>query len=211
MSTQQDVRELAEKLKEGGITPKEAIQTLEEWGLTEKAVLRYGAWGYLIWLVPCFLPWVAKHFQLQALSFLADLPQIVFPPAVIYLAVALFVAALPLTAWGIRYNTRKGGCRNEDNTVVLLSSGPYAIVRHPSLVAWSVFFVTLPIFLSPVVPFTVLSVAGIVGIVAFHYYASVKEERELNTRKWGDAYREYMTQVPRWNVFKGLWNRMTRW
>ncbi len=183
MSTQQDVRELAEKLKEGEVTPKEAIRTLEKWGLTEKAVLRYGALGYLIWIVPCFLPWLAKSYRWQALSFLADLPRIEFPPIVMYLSIALFVAALPLTAWGIYYNSRKGGCSNEDNTVVLLKSGPYAIVRHPSLVAWSVFFMTIPIFLSSVVPFTVLSVVGIIGMVAFHYYAAVKEERELDIKK----------------------------
>jgi protein-S-isoprenylcysteine O-methyltransferase Ste14 len=101
-------------------------------------------------------------------------------------------------------------CKAEDHTVVLLKQGPYAIIRHPSLFSWSIFFITIPIFLSQYVGFTILSVIGIVGIVAFHYYASVKEERELDIKKWGDAYWEYMKQVPRWNIFKGLVNLARR-
>jgi protein-S-isoprenylcysteine O-methyltransferase Ste14 len=30
------------------------------------------------------------------------------------------------------------------------------------------------------------------------------EERRLNIRKWGDAYRQYMKEVPRWNIALGL-------
>jgi protein-S-isoprenylcysteine O-methyltransferase Ste14 len=67
-----------------------------------------------------------------------------------------------------------------------------------------VFFITIPIFLSRYIPFTVLSVVGIVGIVIFHYYVSIKEERELDLKKWGEAYQQYMAQVPRWNIFLGL-------
>jgi protein-S-isoprenylcysteine O-methyltransferase Ste14 len=59
-------------------------------------------------------------------------------------------------------------CKAEDHTVVLLKQGPYAIIRHPSLFSWSIFFITIPIFLSQYVGFTILSVIGIVGIVAFH-------------------------------------------
>lgn len=211
MSKQQDqVSELAESLKRGDITAKEAIQALEEWGLTEKAVFGYSWLGYFIWAVPCFLPWMAKISQWQILNFFADLPQIVFPPFLLYLSIALCIAALPLTAWGIYHNKKKGGCMSEGDTVVLIRSGPYAIVRHPSLVAFSVFLITIPVFLSPYVPFTLLSMAGIIGIIAFHYHATITEERELDLNKWGDEYREYMEQVPRWNVLKGLWNLMTR-
>lgn len=90
--------------------------------------------------------------------------------------------------------------------MILIKDGPYKIDRHPSNVAWSIFFVTLPISLSQHVPFTVLSVFGIVAIVAFTYYASLLEERKLDLIKWGDEYREYMKEVPRWNFLKGIWN-----
>ena len=97
-----------------------------------------------------------------------------------------------------------GGCSSEDHTVVLLRRGPYAIIRHPSHFAWSVFFVTIPIFLSRYVTFTFLSIVGILGIVIFHYYVSIKEERDLDMKKWGDEYRQYMEEVPRWNILMGL-------
>jgi protein-S-isoprenylcysteine O-methyltransferase Ste14 len=80
------------------------------------------------------------------------------------------------------------------------------ILRHPSGVAWAIFFATAPIILSGVVPFTILSVVAIVGIIAYHYYGCVVEERELDIPKWGDEYRQYMMEVPRFNFIKGLWN-----
>jgi len=200
------VKELVEKLEIGEITPKDTVKILKERGLTEKAVLKGGAWGYLLWLIPCFLPGFAKLTSLEILSIFAELPRVHFPSTVIYLSSILFIAAIPLTALGMYFNVKKGGCRTEDHTVILIMDGPYKIVSHPCNAAWSGFFVTLPIILSQHIPFTVLSVFGIVAMVAFSYYASLIEERELDLKKWGDEYREYMEEVPRWNLFKGLWN-----
>lgn len=152
----------------------------------------------------CFLPAVAKFSGLGTLSFFAQLPAIDFPAIVTYLSIVLFISAIPLT-WGMYSNIKKGGCRSEDHTVVLLKSGPYRIVRHPQAVSWSVFLATVPLILSGLIPFTILSVIGIVEIIAFHYYWTVKEERELNIPKWGDGYRQYMKEVPRFNVLLGLW------
>jgi protein-S-isoprenylcysteine O-methyltransferase Ste14 len=204
------VADLARGLETGTMTEDQAISYLQERGLTEKAVFRYSSWAYLIWLIPCFLPWLWGLWGLEFLGFLARLPRFIFPSLVSYIAVALFVAAIPLTVWGMYYNKKSGGCSSEDHTVILQKRGPYAIIRHPSHFSWSVFFVTLPIFLSQYIPFTFLSVVGIVGIVIFHYYASIKEERDLNMKKWGDEYRQYMEQVPRWNIFKGLVNLAKR-
>jgi len=209
-----EVKDLKEKLERGGITPKEIKETLEERKLTEKAILKGGAWGYLVWVIPCFLPAIAKFSGLGILSFFTQLAVIKFPAIVIYLSIILFIAAIPLTASSTYYNIKKGGCHSEDETIILLKRGPYRIVRHPSHVAWSIFFATIPIILSgyfsTYVPFTILSIIGIVAVVALHYYASLKEERELDVRKWGDEYREYMKAVPRWNIFRGLWNLKRR-
>ena len=198
------VADLARGLETGALTPEQAVTSLEERGLTEKAVLRFSSWVYLIWVIPCFLPWLWGLWRLRFWGFLTQLPRYIFPPSVTYLAVALFLAAIPLTAWGMYYNRVHGGCKSEDHTVLLQSSGPYALIRHPSNLAWSVFFITIPIFLSRYIPFTALSVVGIVGIVIFHYYVSVKEERELDLEKWGEAYQQYMMRVPRWNILLSL-------
>ena len=152
------VKDLVDKIEMGEITPKDTVKILQERGLTEKAVLRGGAWSYLLWVIPCFLPGFAKLTDLEILRVFAELPRMHFPSAVIYLSVLLFIAAIPLTASGMYFNVRKGGCRTEDHTVILIKGGPYRIVRHPSNVAWSIFFIMLPISLSPYVPFTILSV-----------------------------------------------------
>jgi len=31
-------------------------------------------------------------------------------------------------------------------------------------------------------------------------------DKEIDQRKWGDSYRQYMKEVPRWNFIIGLWN-----
>lgn len=206
------VKDLVEKLERGEITPKETIEALKARRLTQSDAFKYGfgAWGYLIYVIPCYLPAIAKLSGLGILSFFAQLPEVEFPVSVIYLSIILFIATIPIMAWFTYYNTKKGGCNSEDHTVILLRSGLYRVVRHPGNVAGTVFFATLPIFLSQYLPFTISSVVGIVGIFAFHYYSSIIEERDLDLKKWGDEYREYMREVPRWNVFRGLWNLMRR-
>jgi len=165
--------------------------------------------GYVVWAVLCFLPAGAKFSGLEVLSFFAQLSTIKFPSIVIYAAIAFFIAAIAPTISSMRYRIKSGGCHSEDDTVILLRSGLYRIVRHPTDTAFTVFFVTPPIFLSKLIPFTILSIIGVILIIALNYYASVDEEK-LNIKKWGDEYRRYMKEVPRWNIVRGLWNLRKR-
>jgi protein-S-isoprenylcysteine O-methyltransferase Ste14 len=203
------VKDLGEKLRKGEITSDEAQRELRKIGLGHEETWKDFI-GYVVWGILCFLPVIARETGLGFLSFFAQLPAIEFPAIVVYLSIILFIIMIPLTAWGMYFNSRKGGCRSEDHTVMLLKRGPYAIVRHPSGVAWAIFFATAPIILSVVVPFTILSVVAIVGIVAYHYYECVVEERELDVPKWGKEYIQYMKEVPRFNFIKGLWNLRKR-
>jgi protein-S-isoprenylcysteine O-methyltransferase Ste14 len=206
---QSKVKELGEKRRKGEITSEEARRELREIGLGHEETWKDFI-GYVVWGILCFLPLFARETKLGFLSFFTQLSAIEFPAIVVYLSIILFIAMIPLTAWGMYFNSRKGGCRSEDHTVILLKSGPYAIVRHPSGVAWAIFFATAPIILSGVFPFTILSVVAIVGIVAYHYYECVVEERELDIPKWGKEYTQYMKEVPRFNFIKGLWNLRKR-
>ncbi|GAH47871.1 unnamed protein product, partial [marine sediment metagenome] len=81
---------------------------------------------------------------------------------------------------------------------------------HPSGVAWTVFFATAPIILSSAVSFTILSVVAIVEIITLHYYGCVVEEKMLDIPKWGDEYRQYMKEVPRFNIILGTWRWVKR-
>ncbi len=198
------VDDLVEKLKKEEITAAEAQRELRKRGLGHEETWKDFI-GYVVWGILCFLPAVAKSSGLNILSFFAQLPAMKVPPTVIYLSIALFIAMIPLAVLQYYFNSRKGGCDNEDHTVMLLKNGPYGIVRHPGVFSWTVFFATAPIILSGVVPFTILSVAGIVEIIAYNYYECVVEERTLNVLKWGDEYRQYMKEVPRFNIILGIW------
>lgn len=138
-------------------------------------------------------------------SFLTQLSTIRFPAIIIYISIAVFIAAIFLSVWSTYNRSKKGGPHSEDNTIILLKDGPYKIIRHPTEFAFTVALVMIPICISKYVPFTILSIIGFVIVIASHYYLNVKEEK-LNLRKWGDEYRQYMKEVPRWNIIKGLWN-----
>jgi len=159
----------------------------------------------------CFLPIISKlpasaQSSLEPLSsFSAQLSTIRFPSSTTYPSIITLIASIFLSAWSTYFRVKKGGLNSEDNTIILLKDGPYNMIRHPTEFAFTVFLVTIPICLSKYVPFTILSIIGCVIIIASTYYLNVKEEK-LNLRKWGDEYRQYMKDVPRWNIIKGLWN-----
>jgi len=199
------VEDLAEKLRKGDITPKEVQRELRKRELGHEETWKDFI-GFVVWGVLCFLPGFAKLTGLGILSFFAQLPPMEFPPIVIYFSIALFIAMIPLAVLQHYFNFKKGGCGSEDHTVILLKNGPYGIVRHPGVVAWTVFLSMIPIILSGVVPFTILSVTAIVEIIATNYYLCALEEKTLDIPKWGDEYRQYMKEVPRFNFIKGLWN-----
>lgn len=205
-----EVKGLIEKFKKGKVNSKEIIKVLDERKLSEKEISRGGCACYLIWIVPCFLPAIAKYTNWNFLSFLTKLYVIEFPDVLIYIALGFFIVAVFLAALTSYYNRKMGGCSSEDYTIIFLKRGPYRLLRHPLHFSWSIFFITIPIIINKWIPFTFLSVIGIVAIVALHYYTSVKEEKYLNIMKWGDGYRQYIREVPRWNIIKGLWNLRRR-
>ena len=198
------VKDLAEKLRKGEITPEEAQRELRKRGLGHEETWKDFVW-HVVWGILCFLPAIAKGTGIEILSLFARLPAMEFPPIVIYLSITLFIAMIPLAVWGFYFNSKKGGCGSEDHTVILLKNGPYGIVRHPAGVSWTVFFATAPLILSGVVPFTILSAIAIVEIISISYYGCAWEEKTLDILKWGDEYRQYMKEVPRFNFILGLW------
>jgi protein-S-isoprenylcysteine O-methyltransferase Ste14 len=47
------------------------------------------------------------------------------------------------------------------------------------------------------------------AVIVFAYAASRLEERR-NLEKFGEGYRSYAVEVPRWNVVAGLWRMAKR-
>ena len=190
------VKDLVEKLHAGELTPKEAKEEMKKRGLTEKE-----SWEIIPWVI-YFILWLPLNFM-----FSDRLPGIHFPPIVIYISLAIGLLGMLLCIWITRMHCKRGGL-NHDETVILLKEGPYRVMRHPAGVGMML-PILLPIILSAYVPFSPLSVAAILVMIIYIYYGVYLEEK-MDIEKWGDEYRQYMKEVPRFNFIKGLWNLRKR-
>jgi protein-S-isoprenylcysteine O-methyltransferase Ste14 len=89
--------------------------------------------------------------------------------------------------------------RSYIHTTELVTSGLYAIIRHPQFLA-SDFLATAVMCITQ---HWGVYLAGVVA-VAVNHATMVKADRDL-VQKFGEPYREYMQRVPRWNALIGLW------
>ena len=197
------VKDLVEKLKRGEITKKEAKKIMTERGLREQESWKWWLSAFIVW-VTYFILWLPLNFKVSA-----QLTVIYFPAIVIYISLIILAFGTFVGVWMHYSHCKKGGLKGSDETVIFYRSGPYSIMRHPGVFGFMVWFIFLPVALSAHVPFTILSVSAIIPIVIWHYYGIYIEER-INIKKWGDEYRQYMKEVPRFNFIKGLWNLRKR-
>jgi protein-S-isoprenylcysteine O-methyltransferase Ste14 len=80
----------------------------------------------------------------------------------------------------------------------LVKTGMMRIVRHPMYLGTAIAaFALILIFQS------LLSIVLSIMAIVLLWMAS-KMEDDFNIDRFGDSYREHMTRVPRWNVFKKL-------
>jgi len=112
-------------------------------------------------------------------------------------ALSAILGWFPILAFRRHGRVAKG--RSYIHTTELVTSGLYAIVRHPQFLASD--------FLAAAVMCITqhwgVYLAGVVGIGANHL-TMIKADRDL-VEKFGEPYGEYMQQVPRWNPLIGLW------
>ena len=194
------VKDLVEKLQKGGLTPKEVKKILKGRGLSDQASWKGMVLGFLL-----YAAYVILCFPLS-IMFSAQLPAIHFPVIVIYVSIILVAIGTFLMVSMTYSHRKKGGLMNSDVTIIFYRDGLYSIMRHPGVFGLTMWFIFLPIILSMLgLPFTFLTVTGIILIVVSHYYLVCVEER-FSIKKWGDTYIQYMKEVPRFNFIKGLWN-----
>jgi len=191
------VKDLVEKLQVGELTPKEAKKRLKERGLLEKE-----AWEIIPWAIYVIL-WLPLNSM-----FSDQLPAISFPPIVIYISIVLSALGIYIGIWATRMHYKRGGLKH-DETIYLFKEGPYRVMRHAAGVIM-ILPILLPVILSAYVPFTPLSVAAIIVMIVYCYYSIRIEEEGLDIPKWGDEYRQYMKEVPRFNFILGLWRLRKR-
>ncbi len=204
--------DLEEKLRRGEITPKEAKRQMHARGLGEKNTWFYTVGYIAVWVVYfalCILPALATEFEVSALAFLAKLPVYKVPLVLIYIVAAAAAAALALLIWMNRTHRKWGGLKEAGETITFYRQGPFRVIRHPGTLGFIVGGTCLAIFMGWAGSFTPLTIVAIILWLVVHYAVTLGEEKE-NIAKWGDTYRRYTEEVPRFNFIQGLWRLWRR-
>jgi len=191
------VKDLVEKLEASEISSKEAFKRLKERKLLEEHAIP-AIWAILPWPI-YFILWLPLN-----IIFLDRQPVLHFPSIMIYLAFIFLGIGTFFVIWAGFYRRKRGGL-NKNDTIILCKDGPYGLIRHHEGFGMLSWFISLPIIFSAYIPFTLLSVAAILLMIIYVYRETRVEEERLNIPKWGDEYRQYMKEVPRFNFIKGLW------
>jgi protein-S-isoprenylcysteine O-methyltransferase Ste14 len=186
------VKDLVERIERGEITPKDGFKELEKRGL-----LVPERWEIIPWVIYLIL-WLPLNFM-----FSDRLHRIYFPPIVIYILLAIGLLGILLWIPVTHMHYKRGGL-NHDETVILFKEGIYGVIRHPAVLGFMILPILLPIILSVYVPFSLLSVAAILVMIIYIYYG-VHLEEKMDIEKWGNEYRQYMKEVPRFNFILGIW------
>jgi protein-S-isoprenylcysteine O-methyltransferase Ste14 len=140
-------------------------------------------------------------------SMLALIPKLgaVKVPALNYAGWVLFLPAAILTFPSFYFLKRAGKPESGwEETTVVTARGVYRVIRHPMYFGTALFGVALALVLQSYV-----AIALACAVVVFAYAASRLEEKR-NLKKFGDGYRSYVREVPRWNVILGLWRTFRR-
>jgi protein-S-isoprenylcysteine O-methyltransferase Ste14 len=118
------------------------------------------------------------------------------------LAVGLVFILLPMVVLRSKGKPEKG--KDFTHTTTIVSSGIYAIVRHPLYLGWSLMYVAV-IFFSQ---HWLIVIMGVLG-TACMYLISRQEDQHL-IGKFGDTYERYMKSVPAMNVLAGIMRLLRR-
>ena len=112
-------------------------------------------------------------------------------------AAGMVLVMAPIVLFPIRGGVRKG--QSFVHTSKLVTTGVYAVVRHPQYLGGILaIFLATPL-LYPHWLFAVLAVPGIIIM----YWSALEEDKQL-IRQFGDEYRDYASRVPRMNLPLGI-------
>ncbi|MDI6885451.1 MAG: NnrU family protein [archaeon] len=115
----------------------------------------------------------------------------------------LYVPSGYLVASSLYALKHKGKPKTTDFTAstTLVDTGIYSLVRQPMTLGMAIWSIALILVFQAII-------AVILGVISlFCFWMSAREESEYDIRKFGNAYKEYMQNVPMWNILKGLRQR----
>lgn len=124
--------------------------------------------------------------------------------AVTYLGwIVLFVGFgfFILPVWNLR---KKAPGDHILTTTDVVESGLYSVVRHPMYLGWL-------LIISGLVLMSLHVVTILLGLPSMALaYQSMLIEEKMSREKFGESYTDYMNQVPRINIIKGILQLSTR-
>jgi protein-S-isoprenylcysteine O-methyltransferase Ste14 len=144
----------------------------------------YGDLGQIIILLGFLVIWILDSFVLKFSIFL-----IPYVPLYVRLIVAGLILVLAI------YLARSGHRAVSDEVLSsprLITDGAFSRVRHPLYLAALLFYVFLI-----VITLSLISLFVFVGVSIFYNYIATFEEKFLE-QKFGQNYREYRKNVPKW-------------
>jgi len=119
----------------------------------------------------------------------------------LYIGWAILAVGIVLIMTPAAVLRRKGGVpegKSWVNTTVVVSGGPYALVRHPLYVGWMIIMFALILISQH-------WITAILGIVAMAIcYPDIPKEDRSNVEKFGDEYKRYQEAVPMANPVLGV-------
>ena len=81
---------------------------------------------------------------------------------------------------------------------ILITNGVYALVRHPMYLGGMFLFLAMVCFL----PHWIMALLVSLNLIVIYHF--MFEGDQSNTNKFGEAYVQYMKQVPRMNMIIGI-------
>ena len=115
---------------------------------------------------------------------------------------AMVLVALPLVLLPRKGQAPRGG--GVTQTTAVVTTGIYALVRHPLYLGWMLAYVALGL----IAQHWLVAVVAVAG-TACVYLVCIHEERRLLAR-FGEEYARYMGVVPRVNLLTGIVRLLSR-
>jgi protein-S-isoprenylcysteine O-methyltransferase Ste14 len=170
----------------------------------------FSAVTYIVYPLLWILPSATSLFGWTSFGFLASIPSIELPSSAVLLALGTMIILQGPAIYANYLRVKDGGCQDQEDTAVLITRGPYSIVRHPSTIGGLALILLLPMILNGILRYTALAMLGQVLIFAIVVAVQVPTEEEFSSKKWGQAYLNYERSVPRFNILLGLWRLRQR-
>lgn len=156
---------------------------------------RLGFWTFFV----VFLEWLPIAFVVYALQGIVLAYEVALGLPFVVLGVALVAAGVALHVWTakllglkatIGYTELKPSSGTENRRLV--TSGPFAVVRHPSY--WAHTMIIVGVFL--ITGIIAVGIIAIADVLIAYFVTTTLEERELVERV-GEKYKEYQKKVPK--------------